>query len=146
MIRQEKTRESCISALLSSPNPAKLSTMELKTRLSSILPLVVRTNSTHAKDVHLTTFNEVKGLFERLPTGLDLQDTVAKTALEKILFDATFEGLPEAMRMRRAEALVAVGKVGGCGWVVERVAPEVEGSERSVGVRNVLAKVGKSDG
>jgi proteasome component ECM29 len=63
--------------------------------------------------------------------------------LEKLLFDVSFEGLPEAMRMKRAEALVDVAKVGGCGWIIDRAKPEVEGGERSPGVRSVLGKVGK---
>lgn len=62
-----------------------------------------------------------------------------------MLFDPSFEGLPEAIRMKRAEALVAIGKVKGCDWVVEKVKPEVGGAERSAVVRAILAKVGRSD-
>lgn len=133
----------CVTCLLDSPNPEKLSPAELSSRLSSIFPLVLKANSTHAKDVHLATFNAVKLLFERLPTDLPVLEPKAKEALEGVLFDVSFEGLPEAMRMKRAEALVAVGKAKEYGWVIERVKPEVEGAERSAGVRAVLAKVGK---
>jgi proteasome component ECM29 len=63
--------------------------------------------------------------------------------LGKLLFEPTYEGLPEAMRMKRAEALVVITKVESCKWVVERVRPEVEGGERSGVVRGVLARVGK---
>jgi proteasome component ECM29 len=75
-----------------------------------------------------------------------IADAKVKEPLEKLLFDATFEGLPEAMRMKRAEALVVIGKVKGCEWVVEKVRSEVEGGERSAVVRGVLGKVGKSGG
>ena len=47
------------------------------------------------------------------------------------------------MRLKRAEALVVVARVGGCGWVGEMVRGEVEGGERSVVVRGVLGRVGK---
>jgi proteasome component ECM29 len=70
-------------------------------------------------------------------------DSKAKSTLEKILFEPTYEGLPEAMRLKRAEALVAVGKVQGCEWVAEKARPEAEGTERSVAVREILAKIGK---
>lgn len=76
---------------------------------------------------------------------MPLADLKIKTALEKLLFDTSFEGLPEAMRMKRADALVAVGKSKDCGWVAEKVRPEVEGGERSAFVRGVLAKVGKRE-
>lgn len=46
--------------------------------------------------------------------------------------------------MKRAEALVAVGKIKECAWVVEMVKPEVDGGERSAFVRGVLGKVGKA--
>ena len=113
--------------------------------MTSILSLVVKANSTHAKDVHLKTFTSLHSLFERVPTDLILADPQIKTALEKLLFDTTFEGLPEAMRMKRADALVAVGKIKDCGWILEKVKSEVEGGERSAVVRSVLAKVGKSE-
>jgi proteasome component ECM29 len=104
--------------------------------------LIVKANSTHAKDVNLTTFNSLQGLFERVPaditSGLD-----EKATLEKLLFDQTFEGLPEAMRQKRAEALVALAKIKGTEWVVERIRPEIEGGERSPQVRGTLEKVGK---
>jgi proteasome component ECM29 len=132
-----------VACLLDAPNTTKLSAAELATRLSSIFPLVVKANSTHAKDVHLKTFTSLTSLFDPVPADLEITDAQAKTALEKILFDPSFEGLPEAMRVKRAEALVAVGKLKGCGWVAEKVKPEVEGGERSALVRGVLAKVGK---
>ena len=61
------------------------------------------------------------------------------------MFEPRFEGLPEAMRMKRAEALVAVGRVRGCEWILEKIKPEVDGGERSALVRNMLAKVGKGE-
>lgn len=93
--------------------------------------------------MHLTTFTSLKDLFESLPADQPFKEQGIKQALEKILFDTSFEGLPEAMRMKRAEALVAVGKVKECEWVVEKVRPEFEGGERSAFVRGVLGKVGK---
>jgi proteasome component ECM29 len=93
--------------------------------------------------VHLTTFTALHALFERLPADVPLADPKAKEALEKLLFEPTYEGLPEAMRMKRAEALVVIAKVQSCKWVVERVRPEIEGGERSPVVRGVLGKVGK---
>lgn len=75
-----------------------------------------------------------------------VNDAKAKESLENLLFDASFEGLPEAMRMKRAEAMVEIAKLGGVEkwtWLVEKVRPEAEGGERSVGVRGVLGKVGK---
>lgn len=128
---------------MDAPNPDKLSLTELSSRLASIFPLALKANSTHAKDVHLTTFNAVISLFERLPTDLPVLEPKTKEVLEGLLFDVSFEGLPEAMRMKRADALVAVGKVKGFQWIAEKVKPEVEGSERSAGVRAVLAKAGK---
>ena len=83
-------------------------------------------------------------MFEHVPDGLSLGDSKAKAALEKILFEPTYEGLPEAMRMKRAEALVAVGKIKGCEWVAEKVRPEIEGTERSPAVKGILAKIGKN--
>ncbi|KAL1595663.1 proteasome component M29 [Paraconiothyrium brasiliense] len=139
---QEKTLLACISALTLSPNTALLTPQALNTHLSTLLPLIVKANSTHAKDIHVTTFTSLQALFERLPTDVMVNDQ-AKEALEKLLFDPSFEGLPEAMRMKRAEALVIVAKVGGCGWVGGKVKPEVGGGERSAVVRGVLAKVGK---
>lgn len=107
--------------------------------------------------MHLTTFTSLHALFSRLAkttssadiSRLLANDGKAKDNLEKLLFDASFEGLPEAMRMKRAEAMVEIAKSGGgagggeWAWLVEKVRPEVEGSERSVGVRGVLGKVGK---
>lgn len=80
-----------------------------------------------------------------MPPELSITDPQAKGALEKSLFDPSFEGLPEAMRMKRADALVSVSKVTGCKWVSEKVKPEIEGMERSASVRTTLAKVGKGD-
>ncbi|KAF2109064.1 major component of the proteasome [Lophiotrema nucula] len=140
---KEKTLSACISALLNAPNPDRLSPTDLSQRLATILPLVVKANTTHARDVHLTTFTSLQSLFERLPSDLLITDTKAKEALEKLMFNATFEGLPEAMRAKRAEALVVIGKVKSCGWVGEKVKPEAEGTERSATVRAILAKVGK---
>jgi proteasome component ECM29 len=129
--------------LLNSPNPAKLSAANLSERLaSSLLPLVVKANSTHAKDVHLMTFTSISSVFEHAPEGLSLGDTQAKTALEKILFEPTYEGLPEAMRLKRAEALVAVARIHGCEWVAEKARPEMEGTERSAAVKGILAQIG----
>jgi proteasome component ECM29 len=73
---------------------------------------------------------------------LVLDDAKARDALEKLLLEPTYEGLPEAMRVKRAEALVVVARVKGCEWVGESVEKEVDG-ERSPVVRGVLAKVGK---
>jgi proteasome component ECM29 len=92
--------------------------------------------------VYLTTFTSLHALFERLPTDLDLSDG-AKDALQKLLFEPTYEGLPETMRLRRAEALVVVAKVRSCRWVGEMVREEIvgEGVERSAVVRGVLGSV-----
>ncbi|KAF1965015.1 ARM repeat-containing protein [Bimuria novae-zelandiae CBS 107.79] len=139
---QEKTLASTISALTASPNPTLLSTPVLSTHLSTLLSLIVKANATHAKNVHLAIFTSLHDLFDRLPAATAV-DGKAIQALEKLLFDPSFEGLPEAMRMKRAEALVVIAKMGGCEWVVEKVRPEAEGGERSSGVRGVLAKVGK---
>jgi proteasome component ECM29 len=140
--RQEKTLSACVSALFDAPNCSKLSSADLSKRITSMLPLVLRANAEHAKDVHLTTFRSVQAVFERLPTDLVL-DAKAKELLEKILFDSTYEGLPEAMRVKRAEALIKVAKVDSCKWIVDSVKPQVEGAERSPVVRGILAKVGK---
>jgi proteasome component ECM29 len=114
--------------------------------ITEILPRAIKINSTHARDVHLATFTSLHSLFDRVPSDLPLQDAKVKEALEKLLFDATFEGLPEAMRQKRAEALVAIGKVKELSvWVAERAKVEAEGGERSAGVRAVLAKAGKKD-
>jgi proteasome component ECM29 len=115
----------------------------LSKRLSTLLPLVAKANSTHDKNVHLTTFTSIKDLFEGLSAEQPLKEEEIRQALEKILFQTSFEGLPEAMRMKRAEALVTVGQVNECGWIVEKVRPEAEGAERSAFVRGVLGKVGK---
>lgn len=48
------------------------------------------------------------------------------------------------MRLKRAEALVVLGKVKALGWLTEKVSPEINGGERSAAVRTVLAKVGKN--
>lgn len=103
---------------------------------------MVRANATRAKDIHLKTFTALHALFGRLPGGVVVEDG-AKQDLETLLFDAGFEGLPEAMRVKRAEAISVVAGAKGCGWVVEKVRPEVEGGERSPVVRGMLAKVGK---
>jgi proteasome component ECM29 len=129
--------------LLNSPNPAKLSAATFSQRLAdSIFPLVVKANSTHAKDVHLTTFTAISSLFEHTPEDLSLESDKVRNTLEKILFEPTYEGLPEAMRLKRAEALVAVGGVRGCEWVTEKVRPEIGSTERSAAVKKVLAKIG----
>ncbi|KAL5384824.1 hypothetical protein PMIN06_010167 [Paraphaeosphaeria minitans] len=140
--RQDRTLSACIAALTLAPNTSLLSPQALATHLSTLLPLVIKANTTRAKDIHLKTFTALHALFERLPSGTAVTEK-AKEDLEKLMFDARFEGLPEAMRMKRAEALVAIAKVGGCGWIVDKVKPEVEGGERSPVVRGVLAKVGK---
>ncbi|KAF2265666.1 major component of the proteasome [Lojkania enalia] len=140
---QEKTLSACVSSLLDSLNPSKLSAPKLSERMTSILLLAVKANSTHARDIHLTTFKSLQSLFDRIPKDAPLADPRVKSALEKLLFDPSFEGLPEAMRLKRAEALLVVGKSKDCVWVAERVTPEVEGAERSAVVRGVLAKVGK---
>lgn len=93
--------------------------------------------------MHLTAFTSLHALFKRLPADLPLTDAKAKDALGKLLFEPTYEGLPEAMRMKRAEALVVIANVQSCRWVVERLGAEVEGGERSPVVRGVLTKVGK---
>jgi proteasome component ECM29 len=141
--RQEKTLSSSVSALLDSLNVTKLSSTDLSARLTNVLPLVIKANSTHAKTIHLQTFKSLKSMFDRVPAVTDLSNGDIKTSLETLLFDASFEGLPEAMRTKRAETLVAIAKVNGCKWVVEKVKPEVDGGERSSVVRGTLAKVGK---
>jgi proteasome component ECM29 len=140
--RHERTLSACVAALTLSPNTTILSPQALSAHLSTLLPLIVKANSTHAKDIHLKTFTSLHSLFERLPTETSI-DEKAKGALEKLMFDPSFEGLPEAMRMKRAEALVVVGKASGSGWVAEKVKAEVDGGERSPVVRAVLAKIGK---
>jgi proteasome component ECM29 len=140
--RQEKTLAACVTALTSSPNPTLLSGQALSKHLSVLLSLLVKANSTHAKDVHLTTFTSLHTLFESMSTDITIE-AKGKEALEKLLFDPSFEGLPEAMRTKRAETLVVASKIGGCEWISEKVKPEVEGGERSPVVRGVLAKVGK---
>lgn len=142
LCRTEKTLASTVTALLSSPNESKLSPSQLTECLSSIFPLVVKANSTHAKDVHVTTFSSLHTLFEHMPSNLTLNED-AKVALDKLLFNAGFEGLPEAMRMKRAEAIVVICRATSCMWIVEKVRPEVEGAERAALVRAVLAKAGK---
>jgi len=132
-----------VSCTLDCINPSLLSAADLSTRLATLLALVVQANSTHAKNVYLQTFTSVQALFERFPAGISVSDPKTKQALENLFFDPSYEGLSEAMRMKRAEALVAVSKVSGCEWVVERVRVEVEGGERSPVVRAVLAKAGK---
>ncbi|ORY12152.1 proteasome stabiliser-domain-containing protein [Clohesyomyces aquaticus] len=140
---KEKTLQASIVALLSSPNTTRLSPSDLSTRLSTTLPLVARATSSHEKTTHLTSFTSLAALFAKVPKDTKLDKAEAKSALEKILFDPSFEGLPEVMRIKRVEALIEIGKVADCGWVVDMVKPEVEGKERSKGVRDVLAKVGK---
>jgi proteasome component ECM29 len=140
--RQERTLSACVAALTLSPSITLLSPQALSAHLSTLLPLVVKANSTHAKDIHLKTFTSLQSLFERLPTDIAIS-TQAKEALEKLMFDPSFEGFPEAMRLKRAEALTAVGSASGCGWIAEKVKAEVDGGERSPVVRAVLAKVGK---
>lgn len=140
--RLEKSLSACIYVLTFSFNTTLLSGQSLSTHLSTILSLIVKANKPRAKNIHLTTFTSLNELFERLHTSTAI-DTRSKEALEKLLFDPSFEGLPEAMRMKRAEALVVIAKVTGCEWVSEKVKPEVEGGERSPVVRGVLAKVGK---
>lgn len=140
--RQEKTLAACVTALTLSPNSELLEPQALSTLLSTLLPLLVKANTTRAKDIHLATFISLHALFERLPAGIMIEEK-AKVAPEKLFFDPSFEGLPEAMRMKRAEALVSLSKLGGCEWVVEKVNPEVEGGERSIVVRGVLSKIGK---
>lgn len=137
--RQEKTLSACVSTLLSSLHPL-LTSPTFSSALSTILPLILRANSTHAKNIHLTTFNSLQSLFLAASSDLSLTlNPEAQTAFEKILFDPTYEGLPEAMRLKRAEALVAIGKIKGCEWVGERVTEEMNG-ERSAVVKGVLAK------
>ncbi|KAF2749465.1 ARM repeat-containing protein [Sporormia fimetaria CBS 119925] len=140
---REKTLAACVSVLCDSLNLLQVSTMESSTNLEDVLPMIVKANSTHAKDVHLATFTAVGELFERVYRHGVVIWEKAKAALEKIFFDPSFEGLPEAMRMKRGEALVKVSKCVGCEWVVERVKPEVEGGERSPVVRGVLGKIEK---
>ncbi|CAI6341703.1 unnamed protein product [Periconia digitata] len=149
---KEKTLSSVVTLLLSSLNPTKLSSPNLTAHLRNALALAVRANSTRARNVHLATFTSLHALFARLSaqaTAAEGNKTVsvgddvkAKESLEKLLFDASFEGLPEAMRMKRAEAIVETSKVDGCGWLVEKVKPEMDGGERSAGVRAVLGKAG----
>lgn len=142
--RQEKTLAASITSLLESPNQAKLTPPDLCRRLVSILPLVVKANSNHAKEIRLTTFTSIQSFFEHVPADLSLENAQAKATLEKLLFNPSFEGLPEAMRMKRAEALAAVAKVKGCQWIIEMVKAEVcGGREKSSGVRSVLATVGE---
>ena len=139
--RKEKTLASCITATLLSLNPTSGSSFSA--RLTTALNLAVRANSTHAKDVRLKTFTTLQTLFENIPDDVVLAKPEVKNGLERLLFDATFEGLPEAMRVKRAEALVTIAKVKGCTWIADKVRPEVEGVESSPVVRGVLAKVGK---
>lgn len=140
--RQEKTLAACITALTLSPNTELIKPQALSALLSTLLPLVAKANTTRAKDIHLTTFTSLHALFERLPAGTTIEEK-AKVTLEKLLFDPSFEGLPEAMRTKRAEALVSLSKLEGCEWVSDRVKPEVDGGERSAVVRGLLSKIGK---
>ncbi|KAF2730427.1 ARM repeat-containing protein [Polyplosphaeria fusca] len=140
---KEKTLSSCVTCLLNAPNPSKNSSTELSTRLTTIFPMLVRANSTHARDIHLATFTSLQSLFERLPSDTQFSGPEAEDALKALLFDSSFEGLPEAMRLKRAEALVAIAKAKHCSWIIEAVKAEAEGGERSPAVRNILVKVGK---
>lgn len=105
--------------------------------------MLLRANSTHARDIHLATFTSLQSLFERLPLDTPLSDAKAKDALQALLFDPSFEGLPEAMRVKRAEALVNIAKFKDCGSILTAVKSEADGGERSPAVRSILAKVGK---
>ena len=132
-----------MSCTLDSINASLATSPYLQPLLATSLALVLRANSTHSKDIHIKTFTTIQALFSRLPSETSFDDPEIKKSLESLFFDPRYEGLPEAMRLKRAEALVAVTKVKGCEWVVEKVKPEVEGGERSAVVRGVLSKVGK---
>ncbi|KAF2280667.1 ARM repeat-containing protein [Westerdykella ornata] len=136
---RDQTLSACVSSLLSSLHPL-LTSSSFSSAFGDTLPLILRANSIHAKNIHLTTFTSLHALFLAAASDLSLAiEPEAKAAFEKILFDPTYEGLPETMRVTRAQALIAIGRIRGCKWAAERAAEEMNG-ERSLVVKGVLAQ------
>lgn len=97
----------------------------------------------------MANFEAVQSLFDRIftqePTGSFStgNEVQLKEVLESLLFDARYDGLSEAMRVKRAQAILAVAKLPERGFarglLGGKLGAEIE-SERSPVVRAELEK------
>ncbi|OCK83918.1 hypothetical protein K432DRAFT_379061 [Lepidopterella palustris CBS 459.81] len=139
----EKTLAAAVEALCDSINPKILQGDALTKALTEALSLAATAASTHSRPVHLAAFEALKSLFDRLApdAGLALSSPQLHASLQKLLFDSRFEGLSEAVRLKRAQAVVSLARCEGAGWARELVRGEVEGrAEKSAVVRGELGK------
>jgi proteasome component ECM29 len=91
--------------------------------------------------VHLTTFISLQELCSRLPPDFYAGNPGLKQSFEALLFDPAYEGLPEAMRIKRGETLCAMATVKGCEWVYDKIQMEIAQVEKSPVVIGVLEKI-----
>ncbi|KAK7521973.1 proteasome stabiliser-domain-containing protein [Phyllosticta citriasiana] len=142
--RRTKTCASAIFALIASIHPPHLPTSdELTPAILRALSNTARLNNLHSPSIHVAVFENLCLLFEICGTA-DVDKAALRDVLQKLLFDPRYEGLSEARRLKRAEAIVSAAKWLGdeSAWVKEMVGRELAGgSERSGDVKAVLAKV-----
>lgn len=126
--------------------PRLISSTDLIKTIDSILALAAQASSTHSRPVHLAAFESLKTLFDRLASvpDLELDSPDLDRSLSKLLFDPSFEGLSEAIRLKCAQAIVAVSKIEGV-ELKERVESEMA-REKSPVVRKELEKAGVEKG
>ncbi|KAK7542415.1 proteasome stabiliser-domain-containing protein [Phyllosticta citribraziliensis] len=141
---RNKTSTSAIFALIASIQPAYLPTADqLTPTILRALSLTARLNTLHSPPIHVAVFENL-GLLVEICGASDIDKSALRDVLQKLLFDPRYEGLSEAQRLKRAEAIVKVAKwLGDEGaWVKEMVGRELgSGTERSGDVKAVLAKV-----
>ncbi|KAK8218585.1 proteasome stabiliser-domain-containing protein [Phyllosticta capitalensis] len=140
-----KTTTSAIFALTNCIHPSHLPTAaELTPALLRSLSLVARINTLHSAQIHVAVFDNLPPLFE-LCASSPVDKVALRDVLKTLLFDPRYEGLSEAQRLKRAEAIVSVAKWLGAeegAWVRELVQQELgSGVERSGDVKKVLSKV-----
>ncbi|OJD31126.1 proteasome component [Diplodia corticola] len=153
MRRDEKLRDNtatgAIFALQASINPKLLQDTALSGAALRFLDQARKLNTLPSNTIHVAVFEALQSLFDRVytqePTGSFSTGNEAqlKEALDALLFNARYDGLSEAMRVKRAQAIHALAKLPERGFarglLVGKLGPEIE-SERSPVVRAELEK------
>ncbi|KAH7062064.1 proteasome stabiliser-domain-containing protein [Macrophomina phaseolina] len=146
---RDNTATGAIFALQASINPKLLQDTALSGAALRALSLVRKINTLPSNAIHVATFEALQSLFDRVfaqeptgsfSTGNEMQ---LKDVLEALLFDDRYDGLSEAMRIKRAQAMHALAKLPERGFarslLVGRLGKEIE-QERSPVVRAELEK------
>ncbi|KAL1638553.1 proteasome component M29 [Diplodia intermedia] len=147
--RRDNTATGAIFALQASINPKLLQDTALSGAALRFLDQARKLNTLPSNTIHVAVFEALQSLFDRVytqePTGSFSTGNEAqlKEALDALLFNARYDGLSEAMRVKRAQAIHALAKLPERGFarglLVGKLGPEIE-SERSPVVRAELEK------